>query len=193
MWRVDSKFKLNLLLPSVKMTIQERLELFLSKEPQFAENTFIAAGATVIGDVRLGARSSVWYGCVLRGDINFIQIGEATNIQDGTVIHLADDFPVIIGDYVTVGHAAVVHACVVEDECLIGMNSTILDGAVIGARSIVAAGSLVPQGMQVPPGSLVAGVPAKVKRALGEEEQAFLRSWAEKYVAVAAAHDARAG
>jgi gamma-carbonic anhydrase len=175
------------------MTIQERLELFLSTEPQLAENAFIAAGATVIGDVRLGARSSVWYGCVLRGDINFIQIGEATNVQDGTVIHLADDFPVIIGDYVTIGHAAVVHACVVEDECLIGMNSTILDGAVIGARSIVAAGSLVPQGMQVPPGSLVAGVPAKVKRALGEEEQAFLRSWAEKYVAVAAAHDARAG
>ncbi|MFP6893369.1 MAG: gamma carbonic anhydrase family protein, partial [Opitutales bacterium] len=96
-----------------------------------------------------------------------------------------------IGDYVTVGHAAVVHACVVEDECLIGMNSTILDGAVIGRRSIVAAGSLVPQGMQVPPGSLVAGVPAKVKRVLGEEEQASLKSWAEKYVAVAAVHDAR--
>ena len=193
MWRVDSKFKLNLLLPSVKMTIQERLELFLSKEPQFAENTFIAAGATVIGDVRLGVRSSVWYGCVLRGDINFIQIGEATNIQDGTVIHLADDFPVIIGDYVTVGHAAVVHACVVEDECLIGMNSTILDGAVIGSRSIVAAGSLVPQGMQVPPGSLVAGVPAKVKRSLGDKEQTSLKSWAEKYVHVAAAHIDRVG
>ena len=175
------------------MTIQERLDLFLSKEPQLAENTFIAAGATVIGDVRLGARSSVWYGCVLRGDINFIQIGEATNIQDGTVIHLADDFPVIIGDYVTVGHAAVVHACVVEDECLIGMNSTILDGAVIGARSIVAAGSLVPQGMQVPPGSLVAGVPAKVKRSLGDKEQTSLKSWAEKYVHVAAAHIDRVG
>ncbi|MFP6892652.1 MAG: gamma carbonic anhydrase family protein [Opitutales bacterium] len=175
------------------MTIQERLDLFLSKEPQLAEEVFIARGATVIGDVRLGARSSVWYGCVLRGDINFIQIGEATNVQDGTVIHLADDFPVVIGDYVTVGHAAVVHACVVEDECLIGMNSTILDGAVIGRRSIVAAGSLVPQGMQVPPGSLVAGVPAKVKRVLGEEEQASLKSWAGKYVAVAAAHDARVG
>ena len=175
------------------MTIQERLELFLSKEPQLAENTFIAAGATVIGDVRLGTRSSVWYGCVLRGDINFIQIGEATNIQDGSVIHLADDFPVIIGDYVTVGHAAVVHACVVEDECLIGMNATILDGAVIGSRSIVAAGSLVPQGMQVPPGSLVAGVPAKMKRTLGDKEQSSLKSWAEKYVAVAAAHDARVG
>jgi len=175
------------------MTIQERLDLFLSKEPQLAENTFIAAGATVIGDVRLGARSSVWYGCVLRGDINFIQIGEATNVQDGSIIHLADDFPVIIGNYVTIGHSAVVHACVVEDECLIGMNSTILDGAVIGRRSIVAAGSLVPQGMQVPPGSLVAGVPAKVKRVLRENEQVSLKSWAEKYIVVAAAHDAHAG
>ena len=157
------------------MTIQERLELFLSKEPQLADEVFIAPGATVIGDVRLGARSSVWYGCVLRGDINFIQIGEATNVQDGSVIHLADDFPVIIGDYVTIGHSAVVHACVVEDECLIGMNATILDGAVIGRRSIVAAGSLVPQGMQVPPGSLVAGVPAKVKRSLGSFFRGGLR------------------
>ena len=175
------------------MTVQERLDLFLSKEPHLDDEVFIAPGAIVIGDVRLGARSSVWYGCVLRGDINFIQIGEATNVQDGTVIHLSDDFSVIIGDYVTIGHAAVVHACVVENECLIGMNSTILDGAVIGHRSIVAAGSVVPQGMQVPPGSLVAGVPAKVKRALGEEEQASIRSWAEKYVVVAAVHSARTG
>ncbi len=174
------------------MTVRERLDRFLAKEPTLADEVFIAPGATVVGDVRLGFRSSVWYGCVLRGDINFIQIGEGTNVQDGTVVHLADDYPAVVGDYVTIGHAAVIHACVVEGECLIGMNATILDGAVVGRRSIVGAGSLVLQGMKIPPGSLVAGVPAKVKRSLSEEEQTALKPWAEKYVAVAAAHSARA-
>ena len=166
---------------------------FKGKRPKLSERVFVAPGASVIRDVEIGADSGIWYGCVLRGDVNEIRIGARVNLQDGTVIHLADDFPVIIGDYVTVGHAAVVHACVVEDECLIGMNSTILDGALIGSRSIVAAGSLVPQGMQVPSGSLVAGVPAKVKRALSTEEQALIKSWAEKYVVVAAVHSARVG
>ena len=173
------------------MTVSERLERFLTKEPTLADDVFIAPGATVVGDVRLGSRSSVWYGCVLRGDINFIQIGEGTNVQDGSIVHLEDDSPAVVGDYVTIGHAAVIHACIVEDECLIGMNATILDGAVVGRRSIVGAGSLVLQGMQIPPGSLVAGVPAKVKRLLSEEEQDALKPWAEKYVAVAAAHAAR--
>jgi len=173
------------------MTVSERLERFLTKEPTLADDVFIAPGATVVGDVRLGSRSSVWYGCVLRGDINFIQIGEGTNVQDGSIVHLDDDYPAVVGDYVTIGHAAVIHACIVEDECLIGMNATILDGAVVGRRSIVGAGSLVLQGMQIPPGSLVAGVPAKVKRLLSEEEQDALKPWAEKYVAVAAAHAAR--
>ncbi|SVB60371.1 uncharacterized protein METZ01_LOCUS213225 [marine metagenome] len=173
------------------MTVSERLERFLTKEPTLAEDVFIAPGATVVGDVRLGSRSSVWYGCVLRGDINFIQIGEGTNVQDGSIVHLDDDYPAVVGDYVTIGHAAVIHACIVEDECLIGMNATILDGAVVGRRSIVGAGSLVLQGMKIPSGSLVAGVPAKVKRLLSEEEQDALKPWAEKYVAVAAAHAAR--
>ncbi|MFP6886105.1 MAG: gamma carbonic anhydrase family protein [Opitutales bacterium] len=173
------------------MTVSERLERFLTKEPTLADDVFIAPGATVVGDVRLGSRSSVWYGCVLRGDINFIQIGEGTNVQDGSIVHLDDDYPAVVGDYVTIGHAAVIHACIVEDECLIGMNATILDGAVVGRRSIVGAGSLVLQGMKIPPGSLVAGVPAKVKRLLSEEEQDALKPWAEKYVAVAAAHAAR--
>ena len=170
------------------MTVQERLALHLSRKPTRGEGSFVAPGAVVVGDVRLGPRSSVWYGCVLRGDINYVQVGEGTNVQDGAVLHLADDYPVVVGDYVTIGHGAVVHACVVEDECLIGMNATVLDGAVVGRRSIVAAGSLVPQGMKIPPGSLVAGVPAKIKRALSEEEQAALRGWAEKYLAVAEAH-----
>ena len=173
------------------MTVSERLERFLTKEPTLVDDVFIAPGATVVGDVRLGSRSSVWYGCVLRGDINFIQIGEGTNVQDGSIVHLDDDYPAVVGDYVTIGHAAVIHACIVEDECLIGMNATILDGAVVGRRSIVGAGSLVLQGMKIPSGSLVAGVPAKVKRLLSEEEQDALKPWAEKYVAVAAAHAAR--
>ena len=106
------------------------------------------------------------------------------------MVHLADDYPALVGDYVTIGHAAVVHACEVQDECLVGMNATILDGAVIGARSIVAAGSLVTQGMEVPSGSLVAGVPARVRRNLSGQEQEGLKAWAEKYLEVAEAHAA---
>jgi carbonic anhydrase/acetyltransferase-like protein (isoleucine patch superfamily) len=145
-----------------------------------------------MGDVRIGPKACVLYQCVLRGDIDKIIVGEGTNIQDGTVIHLADDSPVIIGDYVTVGHNAVVHACTVEDECLIGISSTILDGAVIGRRSIVAAGAVVPPGMIVPPGSMVMGVPGKIKP-LSEERQSSLRTWAEKYIEISAEHKRRFG
>jgi carbonic anhydrase/acetyltransferase-like protein (isoleucine patch superfamily) len=145
-----------------------------------------------VGDVRLGAQCSVWPSCVLRGDINYIEVGEGTNIQDGSVVHLADDFPAIIGRYVTVGHLAIVHACVIEDECLIGMHATVLDGAVVGAQSLVGAGALVTKGMKIPPGSLVLGTPARVLRALTEPERAELRLSAEKYIQVAAAHKNRA-
>ena len=149
---------------------------------------FIAPKATVIGDVRLGQDSSVWYGAVLRGDINFISVGEGSNLQDGAIGHLSDDLPLEVGAYVTVGHGAVIHACVIEDECLVGMNATILDGARIGRQSIVAAGTVVPQGMQVPEGSLVAGVPATISKTLSPERRQGLRRWAEKYVEVAKAH-----
>ena len=142
----------------------------------------------MVGDVRLGDGSSVWYGSVLRGDINFISIGEGTNLQDGVIGHLADDFPLEVGKFVTVGHGAVIHACVIEDECLIGMNATVLDGARIGRQSIVAAGAVVPQGMQVPEGSLVAGVPAATRRTLSPERRLGLRKWAEKYIEVSKAH-----
>ena len=148
-------------------------------------------GATLIGDVRVGPHASIWPGCVLRGDINFIEIGEGTNVQDGTIVHLSDEFPVRVGKFVTIGHAAMLHACTIEDECLIGMRATILDGAVIGRRSIIGAQALVTQGMIVPPGSLVLGVPGKVARVLSAEEQAGIRRWAEKYIHVAAAHRAR--
>lgn len=150
----------------------------------------MAANATVLGDVTLGAQSSVWYGCVLRGDINSIEIGEGTNIQDLTMVHLADDQGVRVGRYTTVGHGAIIHACEIGDECLIGMGATILDGAKIGDRCIVGANSLVTQEFTAPPGSMILGSPAKVVRALTAEEQAGLRRWAEKYIEVAKAHAA---
>lgn len=174
------------------MTVQERLERYLGRTPDVARAAFVAPNATVIGDVTLGPKSSVWYGCVLRGDINSIMVGEGSNVQDGTIVHLADDHGVRIGNYTTIGHAAIVHACDIGDECLIGMGATVLDGARIGDRCIVGANALVTQRFVAPPGSMILGAPAKVVRALTETEQAGLRRWAEKYVAVAGAHAARA-
>jgi carbonic anhydrase/acetyltransferase-like protein (isoleucine patch superfamily) len=150
----------------------------------------VAAGATVVGDVTLGPRTSVFYGAVLRGDIARIVVGEGTNIQDNVIVHLADDLDAVIGAWCTVGHGAIVHACTIEDECLIGMGATILDGARIGTRSIVGAGAVVTPRTVVPPGSLVLGAPARVARQLSDQEQAGLRLWAEKYVAVSLAHAA---
>jgi len=170
------------------LKLSQRLATYLKKKPTLGNGVFIAPKAIVVGDVRLGQDSSVWYGAVLRGDINFISVGEGSNLQDGVIGHLSDDLPLEVGDYVTVGHGAVIHACVIEDECLVGMNATILDGARIGRQSIVAAGTVVPQGMQVPEGSLVAGVPATTRKALSSERRQGLRQWAEKYVEVARAH-----
>jgi gamma-carbonic anhydrase len=170
------------------MNLEDRLNFYLAQNPVLGASAYVAPEAVVMGAVELGAKASVWPLCVLRGDINTIRVGEGSNIQDGTIVHLADDFGVEIGKYVTIGHAAMIHACTIEDECLIGMRATILDGAVIGARSIVGAGAVVTKGTQVPPGSMVLGMPAKVVRALSEEEQVGLRHWAEKYVEVAAAH-----
>ena len=165
------------------MTLEERLDRYLRNKPVLGNGVYLAKTAVVLGDVTLGDYSSVWYGAVLRGDINRIVVGANSNIQDNAVVHLADDFPCLIGDWVTVGHSAIVHACTVGDECLIGMGATILDGAEIGAQSIVGANALVTGGMKVPPGSLVLGSPAKVVRALTTDERAGLKYWAEKYVA----------
>ncbi len=173
------------------MTLDEQFATFLARDPAIDPTAYVAPGATLLGDVRVGPHASIWPGCVLRGDINFIEIGEATNVQDGTIVHLSDDHPVRVGKFVTIGHAAMLHACMIEDECLIGMRATVLDGAVIGRRSIIGAQALVTQGMVVPPGSLVLGVPGKVARVLEAEEQAGIRRWAEKYIQVAAAHRAR--
>jgi len=170
------------------MTLQERFEQFLSKTPEIDPTAYVAASAEVIGDVHIGPQASVWPKCVIRGDINSIRIGEGTNIQDASIIHLSDDFPVIVKNYVTVGHGAILHACAIEDECLIGMRATVLDGAVIGKHSIIGANTLVPKNMEVPPGSLVLGIPGRIARALTEEEQNKIRFWAEKYIQIKEAH-----
>jgi len=175
------------------MTLKERLRRHLGRAPDTSGSIFIAANATVVGDVVLGQRTSVFYGSVLRGDINEIRVGEGTNIQDNVVIHLADPLGARVGAWCTVGHGAIIHACTVGDECLIGMGSTLMDGAVIGSRSIVGANSLVPRGFECPAGSLVYGSPARVVRPLTAGEQGEIRGWAEKYVEVARAHASRGG
>lgn len=174
-----------------KTAIEARLARHLARSPETTGCLFVAPTASVMGDVVLGRNSSVFYGAVLRGDINEIRVGEGTNIQDNAVVHLADDHGAHIGAWCTIGHGAIVHACTIGDECLVGMGATVLDGAVIGARSIVGANALVPQRFTCPPGSLVYGSPARVIRELTEQERGSLRGWAEKYVAVAKAHAAR--
>ena len=175
---------------SSQMTIEERLGKFLSRQPQLSEAAFVAADARIMGDVRLARDASVFYGCVLRGDIESILIGEGSNVQDGSIIHLADDLPAIVGAYCTIGHGAIVHACTVGDECLVGMRAVVLDGAVVGDQCLIAAGTVVTPRTKIPAGSMVMGTPGKVVRALGPEERAGLRAWAEKYVHVARAHSA---
>ena len=170
------------------MNFEDRIERYFSRKPTLHPTAFIAPGAVVIGDVTLGEESSVWYNTVIRGDIHEIKIGAHSNIQDGSVVHLADDYGVYVGDYVTVGHKALLHACRIDDEVLIGMGAIILDGAEIGARSIIGAGSLVTKGKVIPPGSLVMGSPGKVVRQLDQAEQLAIKSWAEKYVEVAKKH-----
>lgn len=144
-----------------------------------------------MGAVRLGESASVWYQCVLRADLREITVGPGTNLQDGTIVHLADDFGTTVGSYCTVGHRALLHACEIGDEVLVGMGSIVMDGARVGDRSIVAAGALVPKGREFPPGSLILGSPARAVRTLSLDEQRSLRGWAEKYIRVAAEHRAR--
>ncbi|MEU6350772.1 gamma carbonic anhydrase family protein [Streptomyces sp. NPDC047072] len=158
------------------------------KEPKIDEEAFVAPTASVIGDVTLAADASLWYGAVARGDGERISVGAQSNIQDNCTLHADPGFPVTIGERVSVGHNAVVHGATVEDDCLIGMGATVLNGAVIGTGSLVAAQALVPQGMQIPPGSLVAGVPAKVRRELTEEERQGLTLNGTHYVHLAKAH-----
>jgi len=163
--------------------LEKQIEIFLRQRPKLGKGVYLARTAVVLGAVKLGDYSSVWYNAVLRGDINRIIVGHHSNIQDNAVLHLADEFPCILGNYVTVGHSAVVHACKVGDEVLVGMGAVILDGAVVGKQSIIGAKALVKQGMQIAPGSLVLGAPARIVRRLTPKERASLKSWATKYVA----------
>ena len=174
------------------MTFPDRLARHLDARPTIHPTAFVAPGAALIGDVTLAEESSVWFQTVLRGDINRIVIGPRSNVQDGAVVHLADDLGTFVGELVTVGHKAILHACTIADEVLVGMGAIILDGAEIGARSIIGAGALVTGGKKIPPGSLVLGSPAKVVRTLSSEEQAGIRVWAEKYVALSRAYRERA-
>jgi carbonic anhydrase/acetyltransferase-like protein (isoleucine patch superfamily) len=139
--------------------------------PRIHPTAFIAGSAEVMGDVVIGEASSVWYTSVVRGDMAPIRIGDRTNLQDGTIVHVDEGLPCLIGSQVGVGHRAILHGCTVEDDCLIGMGSTLLNGVVVGRGSVVAAGALLTEGMVVPPGSVVMGVPAKVVRPVDEELQ----------------------
>lgn len=147
------------------------LREFHGKQPRLGQNVFAADDVSIIGDVEIGNDVSLWFGTVLRGDVHFIRIGSRTNIQDNCVLHVTmGKFPTIVAEEVTIGHAAIVHGCTVKRGALIGMGSRVLDGAVVGECALVAAGTVVSEGMVVPPRTLVAGVPAKVKRPLTDAE-----------------------
>lgn len=150
--------------------------------PRIAPDAYIASGATVVANVEIGPEASVWHQAVLRGDVAHVVLGPQSNVQDGAVVHVADELPAVIGRLVTVGHKAIVHACTVEDEVLVGMGAIVLDGAHVGTRSIIGANATVKQGMEIPPGSLVLGTPAKVVRTLSEAEQDEIKMWALRYV-----------
>jgi carbonic anhydrase/acetyltransferase-like protein (isoleucine patch superfamily) len=151
--------------------------------PQVASSAFLAPTATIIGDVRIGEESGIWFGVVLRGDVNHISIGCRTNLQDGSIVHVTrGTHPTLIGDGVTVAHGVKLHGCTLGDGCLIGIGAIVLDGVEIGERSMVAAGSLVVPGTIIPPGSLVVGSPARVRRSLTDGERKTLHDLSERYV-----------
>jgi carbonic anhydrase/acetyltransferase-like protein (isoleucine patch superfamily) len=167
---------------------------YRSRTPQIAATAYVDDAAVVIGDVTIGEHSSVWPCVVIRGDVHYIRIGARTNIQDGSVLHvMKDEFPLILGDSVTVGHGVVLHGCTIESRCLIGMGSIILNGAKIGAGTIVAAGTLVPEGTVVPPGSLFMGHPGKFRRALTAADQESIDLYAAHYVEYKETYRAEAG
>ena len=158
--------------------------------PDVGSAAFLAPGAVLIGAVTLGEGTSIWYGCVLRADGGTITVGRDVNIQDGSILHADPGFPAVLGDRVSLGHGAIVHGATIEDDVLIGMRATVLNGARIGRGSLVAAGALVRPGTDVPPGSLVAGVPAVVRRPVTDEERAMIERTTPSYLRHAAAHRA---
>lgn len=156
---------------------------FIHKDPTIHPESFIAPGTQIVGDVIVEKNVNIWYNVVARGDVNYIKIGENTNIQDGTVIHCdSGGYPTIIGKNVTVGHRALLHGCVIEDECLIGMGAIILNGVTIGKGSFIGAGTLITEGKTIPPNSLVVGFPGKVIRQVTEEERKRMESSVSNYI-----------
>ncbi|KAG2328657.1 hypothetical protein Bca52824_011385 [Brassica carinata] len=166
------------------------------KSPLVDKDVFVAPSASVIGDVQIGKGSSIWYGCVLRGDVNNISVGSGTNIQDNSLVHVAQTnlggkvLPTTIGDKVTVGHSAVIHGCTVEDEAFVGMGATLLDGVVVEKNAMVAAGSLVKENTRIPSGEVWGGNPAKFMRKLTDKEIAYISKSAENYINLAHIHSA---
>ncbi|MCP4728025.1 MAG: gamma carbonic anhydrase family protein [bacterium] len=159
---------------------------YKGKYPDIPEDVFIAENAVLIGDIVIGTGSSVWYGVVIRGDVNFIRIGSGTNIQDGSILHVEKDiYPLLIGDNVTVGHSAVVHGCTLKSNVLVGIGANILNGAEVGEYSLIAAGALVREGEKIPPGVLVTGVPGKIKRDLTGDERSMIDEIAQRYTGYA--------
>ncbi|HEY1557535.1 MAG TPA: gamma carbonic anhydrase family protein [Kofleriaceae bacterium] len=167
---------------------------YRGRRPQIARDAFLAESCAVIGDVEIGAESSIWYGTVVRGDVMPIRIGARTSIQDNSVIHVTSEFAgTIVGSGCTVGHGVILHACTIEDDCLIGMGAIVLDGARVGRGSFVGAGALVTPGTDIPPGSFVLGAPARVKRAVGDKEREQIDYGARHYVELVRAYLAGEG
>jgi carbonic anhydrase/acetyltransferase-like protein (isoleucine patch superfamily) len=164
--------------------VLQRLDRFLNAKPMIPNDVFVAPNATVLGKVSILSGSSVWFQSVIRADINEIRIGSETNIQDGSILHVADRYCLTIGNQVSCGHRATLHACAIQDRVLVGMNAIVMDGAEVGTGSIVGAGALITKETRIPPGSLVLGSPAKVVRSLTAGEQKGIEELAAKYVAV---------
>lgn len=165
------------------MSRQPDIRPYRGKRPQIAASAYIDPAAVIIGDVVIGEDSSVWPGTVIRGDVNYIRIGARTNIQDRCVLHvMKDEYPLILGDHVTVGHSVTLHGCAIESRCLIGMGAILLNGVKVGSGSIVAAGSLLLERTEIPPGSLVVGAPGKVRRPLMEIDKVTIDAYAQRYV-----------
>lgn len=164
-------------------SMQNKIFTFQGKTPELGEGVFVAPGSQIIGDVKIGNNSSIWFQCLIRGDVNYIRIGENVNIQDLSLIHVARDvYPVEIGNNVSMGHRVTIHGCILKDNSFVGMCATIMDGVELGEYSFVAAGSLVPPGKKIPPGVLVMGSPAKIVRDITEKDREIIERTTRNYV-----------
>ena len=165
------------------------IKKFQNKQPQLGEDVYVSENAIVIGDVTLGDEVNIWFGAVLRGDMHYIKIGNRTNIQDNSVVHVTTGVsPTNIGNNVTVGHGAIIHGCTIEDNCMIGMGAVVMDDAVVGEGSLIGAGALVPPNMKIPPKLLVVGMPGKIVREVSDEEFQMIIDRPQEYIDLAAGY-----